>query len=291
MTETHTLDAATRRPAEIDAADLPIYDSARRPPAALEELGELWCYRDLVIQLVRRDIVARYKRSVLGVAWTMLNPLGTMIVLTIAFSQVFGATRAYPTYVLSGLIAWNFFSQTTLAAMQQLVWGGSLIQRIRIPKTLFAISAVGTGLVNLLLSLVPLTVMLLVVGPRPQPSILLLPVAILLLTAFTLGLGLLLSTLAVYFADVAEMYSIFLLAWMYLTPVIYPEEIIHPALGRWLHGLNPMYHLLKLFRDALYFSRWPSLVDLALTAGIALVVLIVGWIVFTRKADEFAYRT
>ncbi|MCX6025682.1 MAG: ABC transporter permease, partial [Chloroflexi bacterium] len=105
----------------------PVYDSASKLSAGLEEIRQVVRYRDLVYQLVRRDILTRYKRSVLGVAWTMLNPLGTMVVLALAFSQVFGATPGYAAYVLSGLIVWSFFSQTTTAAMYSIIWGSSLI--------------------------------------------------------------------------------------------------------------------------------------------------------------------
>ena len=270
--------------------DVPIYDSTKRPSPIVEELLQVLRYRDLIVQLVRRDVIQRYKRSVLGIAWTMLNPLGMMLVLTIVFSNVFGATRAYAAYLLIGLVAWNFFAQTTLLAMRQLVWGGSLIQRIYVPKTIFAISSIGTGLVNLLLSLIPLAVVMVVTGLPPQPMALFLPVSILLLMAFALGVGLLLSTVAVYFPDVAEMYEIALLAWMYLTPIIYPEDAIPEAYRWWLFNLNPMYHLVKLFRLPLYYDLWPSPERIAVAAIVALGTLAIGWIVFTRRADEFAYR-
>lgn len=270
--------------------EVPIYDSARRPPAMIEELIEAWRYRDLVVQFVRRDLVARYKRSAFGVAWTMLNPLGMMLVLTLAFSRVFKSTQAYAAYVLTGLVAWNFFAQTTTQAMRQLVWGGSLIQRIFIPKTLFAISATGTGLVNLVLSMVPLLAVMLATGVPLKASAVFLPVSFLLLAAFALGLGLLLSAVAVYFVDVADMYEIALTAWMYLTPIVYPEEIVPASYRFWLFNLNPMYHLVKLFRLPLYYGQWPSPERLACAAVVALGTLAVGWIVFTRNADEFAYR-
>ena len=267
-----------------------VYDSVRRAPAMFVELVEVWRYRNLVIQLVRRDIVTRYKRSVLGVAWTMLNPLGMMLVLTIAFSQVFGQTRAYAAYLLIGLLAWNFFAQATMAAMRQLVWGGSLIQRIYIPKPLFAISAIGTGLVNLVLSLVPLAIVILVTGLVPQPAALFLPVSIFLLAVFTLGVGLLLSAVAAYFPDVAEMYEIVLTAWMYLTPIIYPETIIPESFRWWFLNLNPMYHFVKLFRLSLYDGSWPSVERTAVAAILAFFALVIGWLVFTKRADDFAYR-
>jgi len=134
----------------------PVYDSAANASPALTEIQELKHYRYLLKQLVRRDIVARYKRSALGVAWTMLNPLGTMLIMTFVFSNLFKSVQSYPVYILSGLIAWNFFAQGTNAAMSGLVWGGSLMQRIYLPRTIFGVSAIGTALVNLLLSIIPL---------------------------------------------------------------------------------------------------------------------------------------
>lgn len=174
--------------------------------------------------------------------------------------------------------------------MRQLVWGGSLIQRIYIPKTIFTISAIGTGVVNPLLSLLPLAVVLVVSGLVPQIPVLFLVISILFLAAFALGVGLLLSTVAVYFPDVAEMYEIALTAWMYLTPIIYPEETIPETFRWWLFNLNPMYHLIKLFRLPLYQQLWPSPERIVAAAVVALVSLMIGWFVFTRKADEFAYR-
>jgi ABC-2 type transport system permease protein len=268
---------------------IPVYDSARRRLPALEELQEILRYRNLLVQMVRRDILTRYKRSVLGVAWTMLNPLGTMIVLTIAFSSVFGGTRAYAAYVLSGLIAWTFFSLTTNAAIVNLVWGGSLLRRIYIPPTTFAVSAIGTGLVNMVLSIIPLLIVMAATKVPIKLTFLLLPLPMLILAVFSLGLGLLISAVAIYFADVAEMYQVALTAWMYLTPIIYPETII-PTKYLWIIRLNPMYHLVKLFRAPIYDGRLPTPSELLISTTIAVVTLIIGWFIFTRRADEFAYR-
>src|SRR5512136_2624329 len=125
-----------------------IYDSAQLIPHALQELKEVLNYRHLLFQLVRRDILTRYRRSFLGVAWTMLNPLGIMLVLSFVFSHLFvGQTRGYPAYILCNLMAWNFFSQSTMLAMSSLVWGGGLLQRIYIPRASFGISAIASGVV------------------------------------------------------------------------------------------------------------------------------------------------
>lgn len=267
----------------------PLYDSATQKIPALEEIREIRKYKYLLTQLIRRDILARYKRSVLGVAWTMLNPLGMMVVLSVVFSQLFSSVQSYPAYVLSGLIAWNFFSQSTNAAMSGLVWGGSLIQRIYIPRTSFGISAIGTGLVNLILSIVPLMLVMIVTQSPIHTSILFIPISILILACFALGVGLILSTMAVYFPDVAEMYQILLIAWMYLTPVIYPENIV-PAKFLTLYHLNPMYYLIRLFRLPIYDGRIPTFEEILPAAAIGMGTLIIGWIFFTSKSDEFAYR-
>lgn len=267
-----------------------VYDSLKRGPVAIEEVRGIWQYRDLIYQLVRRDVIARYKRSALGIAWTMLYPLGMMIVLTVVFSQLFGGVRGYPAYILSGLVAWNFFAQTTSAGMTQMVWGGSLLHRIYMPRTAFVVSAIGTGVVNIGLSLVPLLLMTVIVGLALGWSILFLPVATLLLAAFALGVSLLLSAWAIYFPDVAEMYQVALLAWMYLTPIIYPVETIPEKIRFWFLHLNPMYYLVEVFREPVYNGVLPPWSLLGEAALIAVLTLAVGWIVFCSRADEFTYR-
>jgi ABC-type polysaccharide/polyol phosphate export permease len=274
----------------LDWPESPVYDSAARPMPVVEELVELWRYRDLVVQLVRRDIVARYKRSLLGVAWTMLNPLGTMIALAVVFSQVFGSKPAYAAYLLSGLVAWNFFAQGTLSAMRQLVWGASLLHRIYVPRTVFAVTAVLTALVNLGLALIPLSLVVVVSGLRPWPAVVFLPVAVLLLAAFALGVGLLVSTLAAYFVDVGELYELLLPILLYLTPVIYPEDILPRWARGWLVEANPLYRLIVLFRGPLYEGVWPEPAAVLAGSLVAFGALAFGWFVFATRADEFPYR-
>ena len=263
----------------------PIYDSSRRLSPALEELREVFNYRNLVLQLARRDILARYKRSFLGVLWTMLNPLGMMLVWTVAFSHIFrfGTIHGYPAYALSGIVAWTFFSQTTTASMVNLVWGGNLLHRIYIPRTSFALAAIGTGLINLTLSVIPLFVVMAMTGVPFNWSILFLPVPMLLLACFALGIGLIISTIAVYFPDVAEMYQIAMQGWMFLTPVMYPESALPEQYRFWLTHLNPMYYLVKLYRLGLYDGRFPTWDELLPAVLIALVALLVGWGLFCEE--------
>jgi len=268
-----------------------VYDSAQRPHPLVEEILALIKYKELLVQFVQRAIKTRYKRSILGIVWTMLNPLLMMIVLTLVFSQLFGrfSIRNYPVYVLSGLMVWNFFSHTTSTAMGEMIWSGSLLSRIYVPKSVFAVSAIGTGLVNLLLSLIPLFLIALILGSRISIAIIVLPLAILLLAAFSLGIGLLLATAAVYFADMIPVYEVILTIWLYATPIIYPLDII-PANLVWLFKLNPLYYLIEIFRKPIYEAVVPDVSVWLIAAGYAALALILGGLVFTAKSNEYAYR-
>jgi ABC-type polysaccharide/polyol phosphate export permease len=270
--------------------DVPVYDSAERRLPIIDEVRELVRYRDLLAQLIARNIKTRYKRSALGVLWTLLNPLLMMLVLTLVFSNVFRIkTDHYAVYALTGIVLWNFFAQTTNGAMSEMLWGGSLMNRIYLPRAIFAATALGTALVNLALSLIPLTVIMLATGVPLRAAMLTLPLPILLTAMFALGMALLLSTLTVFFADVLEMYQILLTAWMYFTPIIYPKEIV-PERLQWLFRFNPMYHLVETFRAPIHDGRMAGGDAWAAAAVSALAALVVGWWFFSRKADEIAYR-
>lgn len=267
-----------------------IYDSAKRKHPAIEEISALFRYRDLIYQLVRRDIVARYKRSVLGVAWTMLNPLGTMLIMVLVFSRVFQTVESYPTYVLTGIICWTMFQQSTSFAMSSMVWGSQLFQQIYLPRTAFVVSTVLASLVNFVLSLIPLFLIIAFSSVQLRITLVLLPFSMMLLFAFSLGIGLLISTLAVFFPDVAEMYPVLLLAWMYLSPIIIPTEILQEVLNGWVVRLNPFNYVLNIFRQIVYHGTFPSFQDWGLAILVSFSFLIIGWIFFTKKADTFAYH-
>jgi homopolymeric O-antigen transport system permease protein len=211
------------------------------------------------------------------------------LILTFVFSRVFGGPSSYAVYVLSGLICWTFFAQATNDSMNNLIWGGGLLKRIYVPRTVFAVSSVVTGLVNIALALVPLFLVMLVTGVTPQWSMLILPIPTLFLAMFALGVGLLLSAVAIYFTDVTEMYTIVLTAWFYLSPVIYKPELL-PQNFAWIVLLNPMYYMINLFRVPIFDGRIPTPQEFLVTGGIAIVTLLLGWFVFSQKADEFAYR-
>jgi ABC-type polysaccharide/polyol phosphate export permease len=266
------------------------YDSARHSLTIAAEFRELLRYRDFLRVLIAKTIKSRYKRSVLGVAWTLLNPLVNMAVLAIAFTAVFRTSIPnYPVYVLIGITVWNFFSQTTTYAMGQFLWGGGLMKRVYVPPSVFAVAAIGNGLVNVAFSVIPLVLIMLFTRHTIYPTWWFFPFAFLLLSVFALGVSLFMSALVVFFADVFDMYQLLLQAWFFLTPIIYPTEMF-PAKHAWILELNPMHHFVELVRAPLFTGHLPDLRTCALAASWALASLVLGAWTFTRKADEFAYR-
>jgi ABC-2 type transport system permease protein len=266
-----------------------IYDSAQVQRTLLDEIRSLVKYRYLIGELILRNIKTRYKRSLLGVAWTMVNPLLTMLVMTVVFSQLFAFDiPRYPVYLLTGLLLWNFFSETTVSATRNLIWSSKLLKRIYIPKSLFATAAVGTGLVNLLIALLPLGIIILITGTQVGLALFFLPIALLLISLFSFGVGLAISAQAVFFADVVDMYQIILVAWMYLTPIFYPLNIL-PDKFQWIIYFNPMYYILECFRSPLYLNKIPEPQIIFGAVISASAALILGGFLFTRKSDDFAY--
>lgn len=286
-----------RRTGDLAAAEIArapssitVYDSSQRGPRALEELRAAWAYRDLIVELVARDVKTRYKRSVLGIAWTMLHPLLMMAVLTFVFSNVFRFdVEHYPLYMLSAQIIWTFFIQTTTAAANQLAWGGPLITKIYVPKSVFPLSALGTGLVNLLLAMVPLALVVIVTGVPITPAILWLPIPILFAAFLALGVGMLLSTISVWFHDIIDMWQVVLTALYFFTPIMYPKSILPEEYAEMLN-LNPVYHIVEAFRLPIY-SGWPAGPYTMLAAAIGSIsALVLGWLIFTSCADRMAQR-
>ena len=269
---------------------VPEYDSAKARTTILGEIRELYRYRDFLRLLVAKTIKSRYKRSVLGVAWTLLNPLVTMLVMSVAFSTLFRtAIPRYPVYLLVGLTAWNFFSQSTTFAMGQLFWGGALMKRVYLPPTIFAVACIANGLVNLGFALVPLLAIMLVLGQPLHLTWWFLPIAVLILAVFSLGIALLMSSLAVLFMDVMEMYQLLLQALFFLTPILYPKDIVPKHLS-WAMALNPMYYMVEIVRKPIYEGRIPDGATLLVSVGLAVGSLLLGAWIFTRQADELAYR-
>jgi len=265
-----------------------LYNSADARFSSGREIREIIDNANLLLNLVRRDLTVRYKRSIIGFFWTMLNPLILMIILTIVFANIFRfeGIHHYEIYFLSEYLVFGFFIQTTTQSMTSLAWNGSLMKRIRVPKSIFAISTTVSGLVNLSLAYIPLFIIMIIRGAPIRPTVLFLPVAFVIIAVFTLGVSMLLSALAVYFDDVSQMYQVASLALLYMTPIIYPIDII-PAKFFWLIRWNPLTQLFKLARDPVYNGSLPEMHILIGSMATACVALVIGWQVFNRLSRGF----
>jgi ABC-2 type transport system permease protein len=249
---------------------------------------ELLGFSEVLQELVKRDLKVRYKRSVLGIFWTMLNPLLMMVITSIVFSNLFRNTITnFPIYVLSGYLVWTFFSQSTVAASSSILDSSGLTRKVYVPPALFPLACVVSALVNLALAIVPLCLLMIVTGGAFTWALLVLPISALILSLFTFGLGLILSSSAVFFRDTVYTYQVLLVAWMYLTPLFYPEQII-PDQYKIIVYLNPVYHLVELFRAPIYSGVLPKLENVVAATLFALVLVVFGWWFFEATRKRFA---
>jgi len=268
----------------------PIYDSGALRVPFVHEFSELIRYRFLLRNLVLRDLNVRYKRSVLGFFWAMVNPLLTMLVLLVVFTQLFRfQIEHYSIYILAGLLLWNLFYRGTSLAMVTLIQNAGIRGKIYVPASVFVAASIGSAFVNLLFALGPLLVLALATGVRPNWTWLYLPVPILQTTLLTFGMGLLVAALAVFFADMLDIYEVLLGAFFYLTPIIYPVSILPEQLLK-LERFNLVFAFIDGFRSPLLEGRIPDLGSVLLATLAALAVTVVGWTLFTRLLDQFAYR-
>ena len=268
----------------------PTYDTDLRKNLIISEFADLYSYRALIYHLIIRNVTSRYKRSILGVAWTLLDPLVTMGIMAIIFSTIFGRSmKAYPVFLFSALVIWNFIQQASTGAIVDLLNGGWLMGKIYMPRTIFTLTAIGSNLVNFFYSLLPLVLLMLVFKIPLTPALLFVPVALLLTLLFTLGLGLLFSAFSVFFADMLNIHSILMRLLIYLSGVFYTVDNL-PEHFRPLILINPTYNLITLFRDPIYFGTLPDLWTMAYAATWSIGLFAIGLIVFLHFSDQIAYR-
>lgn len=259
----------------------------------------LFSYRELIYNLVVRELKARYKNSILGFVWSLLNPLGMMVVFTIIFGVLLPNTQIdkYPIFLLCGLLPWNYFSASVMGSLNSIVDNANLVKKVYFPREVLPVSSVIAQLVNFLLAFIVLFAALLVFRANFSPWLVpLLPVVLLIQTCFTLGIAFFLSTLNVFYRDTAIVMDVVMLAWFFLTPVFYSVELIPQTtavLGmeldvrRLYYILNPMASIINMYRDLLYWGYRTDPDFFLRTAVTAVAMLIFGYWFFTRYSSRF----
>ncbi len=248
-------------------------------------------YRFLLNQLISRDFKVKYKRSFLGVLWSLLYPLLTMTVMALVFSNIFKFSTPgvnYLVYLLTGLVMFNYFSEASNLAMSSVVANFSLINKIYIPKYIFPISKCLFVGINFLLTLIPLYLIIFITGTPLNIYHLLLPYAFICLFVFTMGVGLILSAISVFLRDMFYIYGIIMTLWMYITPIMYDISMISQELQVYFK-LNPLYHYIDFARTIILYNKIPSPFAFAVCAGTAIITLIIGVLVFKKNQDKFIY--
>ncbi|MCL2357323.1 MAG: ABC transporter permease [Defluviitaleaceae bacterium] len=244
-------------------------------------------FRHLLLLMIKRDFVTRYRRSVLGVLWSLLNPLLTMLVLTMVFSTVFEFDIEYfPLYLLSGQLIFNFFSESTTLAMSSIINGASTIKKVYVPKYLFPTSRVLSSLVNLGFSLLAFMIVFFILRAPSHITMLLIPLPIIYIVVFSMGVGMFLSAMAVFFRDVSYIYGILTTLLMFMTPIFWPVAILPARVYHLIH-LNPMFHFVTYFRDVALYGNVPGLWANIICIGFALAALGVG--VYVKMAQQDKY--
>lgn len=255
------------------------------------DLRELWKYRSLLWMLVVRDLKVRYRSSVLGVAWSFLQPLGMMLVMTFAFTVI---NRAPPTiehynvFILSGLLAWNFFSTAVTGASGSVVSNAALVKKVYFPRVILPVSVVISNLINFALALPVWAIVAIFSGHPIHDTLLLLPFVIILQVIFSIGVSFLLSTVNVFYRDTQFILELSMLALFFLTPIWYDiDSAPQPEVGLWVRRLNPVASLVNIYQDVMYWGR-PTDLDFVLrTAATAVAFLLIGYVVFKRFSPRF----
>ncbi|GBE23463.1 teichoic acid translocation permease protein TagG [bacterium BMS3Bbin01] len=261
------------------------YDSAQVRRPLITEFQNFWSYRGLLKLLVTRDLTVRYKRSILGVWWTLLNPLLTTAIMWFVFGKLFASRFAtgepYVVYLLPGVLLMMFFSQGMIATGAAITNASGILSKVYVPAEVFSLSTAVAAGVNLVIGLVPLFVVQLIAGVGIPWTALLIPIPVLAMLALVTGLGLLVASAAVYFYDILDITRVAVQLVYYLTPVFWPITIIPPRFLPFVKA-NPLFSYVDMFRDLIYRGVLPQLWELAMVTGTALGILALGVWVFSK---------
>lgn len=252
-----------------------------------KHLGALRRNKFILESLVSKDFKLKYRRSLLGIVWSVLNPLLMMVVLTAVFSFVFRyPIENFSLYLILGQTLFTLMSSSTSAAMTSILDAAPLIKKIRIEKMVFPVEKILFELLNFAISLIAVAIVMVYFKVMPTVNILLLPLLLIYLVVFCIGLGLLLSSLAVFFRDVIHLWGVIITAWTYATPLFYPFEALPPAMQT-IMQFNPMYHYVTYFRDIAMWNITPGLTENLICLGMALVMFFIGFVVFRKSQKRF----
>lgn len=253
----------------------------------MNQLRGLIKYQWLLKELVARDLKIKYRKSVLGYLWSILNPLLMMTILTLVFSNMFRFDiENYPVYLLTGQLMFTFFAESTNMAMNSILSGAALIKKVYLPKYIFPLSRIISSFTTMIFSLFALLIVMLVTDSEFHITIIILPLVLMYVFIFSIGISLILSTIIVFFRDTQYLYGVLLTALNYLTPIFYPVNIL-PDWLKEIMVFNPMYNFIEMFRNIMIYGRWPEVTEHCICILFAVGTLMLGIYIFKKKQNNF----
>lgn len=254
-----------------------------------ELFREIQRYHELIWALALKELRVRYKRSVLGFIWALLNPLLMMLVMTVVFGSLLRFSLPhYSIFLLSMLLPWTFFSQSLAYSVESIVGNGELLKKVRVARLVFPVAALISNIINFFFSVIPLLLLIVAMRFPIHWTWVYLPIPMLGLFLFTLGAAFFFATLNVFYRDVSHIVQVILQVWFYVSPVIYSLDYV-PQRYRWLFRLNPLLYMLNGFRLSIYYGLLPSVPSLILSLGFGLISLVIGYTVFRHYEKSFVY--
>ena len=246
-------------------------------------------YRDLLYQMTKRDLLLRYKQTVLGFAWAIFMPLVNTAVFSVVFMRVatINVGMDYPLFAFTGLLTWNFFASSLKFAIVSLTSNAQLVSKVYFPREIFPISAVAVSIVDFAVGSTVLIGLMIYYRVAPTAAVLALPLVLLVHIVLTLAISLLLAMANLFYRDVKYLFELVLTIWMFLTAVLYPVGQVGGMTGRMM-AINPMTPILEAYRDVLLRGRLPDPAWFLTTAAVSVALLAVAWVVFHRAEYEFA---
>lgn len=256
----------------------------------MNRLKEIYDYREMVYSLVKRELRGRYQRSVLGILWTMLNPMFQILVYTIIFTFVFPSNiDEYYLYLMTGMIPWAFFNESLMEGASSIVINGDLTRKIYFPRDILVISKVASKFVNFMLSMIVVFAFLIFSHRGLAVKYLIaLPVVMIIEFIMCLGFALFFSAITVYFRDMEYIVGVIMMAWVWGTPIMYDASVINNSFICTLLNLNPMTGVVNAYRNILYYHSFPNIGQIGISFLTAVVILLIGELIFVKLEANFA---
>lgn len=266
------------------------YDSNDLKMGLIFEMKMLWEYRYLIKTLVGENLKTRYRYSILGAFWTLLEPLATTLIMALVFTYIIPRLENFPAYLISGLAIWFFFSESTSQSFSSMIVGNIFSQKIYVPKSVFIFSTVLSRFIDLSIAAVISILISIFSGIHLYWSqvLVIVPMAMVLALIFSMGLSFLISSINIFFNDLEQIYKLSIKMLLYFSAIFYFPDFLPKPLSA-VVLINPVYQIIYVFRSAVYYAEWPDLISLLYVIAVSIILFVAGLVVYSRLEKYFIY--